>query len=89
MYRQIHCLNSSPILELSVKFAFQIYSENINKPLDGAYLADFGIDITSAWHSTAAGAHQNSSTEPSRYVSRSSRAAAIMTSLQLDHKLTG
>ena len=38
--------NSSPILELSVKFASQICHENINKPLDGAYLADFGIDIT-------------------------------------------
>ena len=37
--------NSSPILELSVKFASQICHENINKPLDGAYLADFGIDI--------------------------------------------
>ena len=36
--------NSSPILELSVKFASQICHENINKPLDGAYLADFGID---------------------------------------------
>ena len=35
--------NSS--LELSVKFASQICHENINKPLDGAYLADFGIDI--------------------------------------------
>ena len=34
------------ILELSVKFASQICHENINKPLDGAYLADFGIDIT-------------------------------------------
>ena len=39
------CSKSSPILELSVKFASQIYHENINKPLDGAYLADFGIDI--------------------------------------------
>ena len=38
-------LNSSPILELSVKFASQIYHENTNTPLDGAYLADFGIDI--------------------------------------------
>ena len=37
--------NSSPILELSVNFASQICHENINKPLDGAYLADFGIDI--------------------------------------------
>ena len=32
-------------LKLSVKFASQIYHENINNPLDGAYLADFGIDI--------------------------------------------
>ena len=40
--------NSSPILELSVKFASQICHENINKSLDGAYLADFGIDITFA-----------------------------------------
>ena len=39
--------NSSRILELSVKFASQICHKNINKPLDGAYLADFGIDITS------------------------------------------
>ena len=37
--------NSSPILELSVKFASQICHENINKPLDAAYLADFGILI--------------------------------------------
>ena len=40
------CSNSSPILKLSVKCASQICNENINKPLDGAYLADFGIDIT-------------------------------------------
>ena len=33
-------------MNLSVKFASQICHENINKPLDGAYLADFGIDIT-------------------------------------------
>ena len=38
--------NASPILELSVKFATQIFLENTNTPLDGAYLADFGIDIT-------------------------------------------
>ena len=46
MYRQIHCSNSCPILELSVKFASQICHENINKPVDGDYLADFGIDIS-------------------------------------------
>ena len=45
MYHQIHCSNSSPIWELSVKFASQICHENINKPLDGTYLADLGIDI--------------------------------------------
>ena len=45
MYCQIHCSNSSPILELLVKFASHIYHENINKLLDGTYLADFGIDI--------------------------------------------
>ena len=39
------CSNSSLILELSVKYASQIYHENINKPLDGAYLVHFGIDI--------------------------------------------
>ena len=44
----LFCSNSSPILELSVKLASQICHENINKPLDGAYLADFGIDITVA-----------------------------------------
>ena len=38
--------NSSPILKLSVKFASQICHKNINKPLDGTYLADFGIDIS-------------------------------------------
>ena len=32
-------------MELSVNFAFQICHENINTPLDAAYLADFGIDI--------------------------------------------
>ena len=41
----LFCSNSSPILELSLKFASQIFYETINKPLDGAYLADFGIDI--------------------------------------------
>ena len=30
---------------MSVKFASHIYPENIKKPLDGSYLADFGIDI--------------------------------------------
>ena len=55
MYRQIHCSNSSPILELSVKFASQICHENINKPLDGAYLADFGIDITTTGSSIMKG----------------------------------
>ena len=44
----LFCCNSSPILELSVKFASRICHENINKSLDGAYLADFGIDITFA-----------------------------------------
>ena len=39
--------NSSPILELSVKFASQICHEKINIPLDGTYSADFGIDIIS------------------------------------------
>ena len=45
MYHQFQCSNSSPILELSVKFVCEICHENINKPLDSAYLADFGIDI--------------------------------------------
>ena len=44
----LFCSNSSPILKLSVKFTSQIFHENINKPLDGTYLADFGIDITAA-----------------------------------------
>ena len=48
MYHPIHCSNSSPILKLSVKFASQICHENINKPLDGAYLEDFGIDINAS-----------------------------------------
>ena len=47
MYRGIQFSNSSSILEWSVKFASQICHENINKPLDGAYLPYFGIDITS------------------------------------------
>jgi hypothetical protein len=41
-----------------VEFAFQIGHENIKKTLDGAYLANFGIDIrlastlkkTHYWH---------------------------------------
>ena len=33
-------------MELSVKFTSQICHENINKLLDGTYLADFGIDIS-------------------------------------------
>ena len=41
-------LNSSPILELSAKFASQICHGNIKTPLDGAYLPDFGTDITCA-----------------------------------------
>ena len=45
----LFCSNSSPILELSIKFASHIFHENINKPLDGTYLADFGIDITSKY----------------------------------------
>ena len=45
MYSQLLKSNSSPILELPVKFVSQICHEVINKPLDGAYLADFGIDI--------------------------------------------
>ena len=44
----LFCLNSFPISELSVKFASQVCHENNNNPLDGAYLADFGIDITAA-----------------------------------------
>ena len=38
----IFCKISTP------EFTSQICQENINKPLDGAYLADFGIDITAA-----------------------------------------
>ena len=45
MYRHILNSNSSPTLQLSVKFESQICHENINKPLDGAYLADFDMDI--------------------------------------------
>ena len=46
MYHRIHCSTSFPISDLSVKFAFQICHESIKKPLDGAYLEDFGIDIS-------------------------------------------
>ena len=42
----LFCLNSSPILDLSVKFASPICHENINKILDGAYLANFNVDFT-------------------------------------------
>ena len=48
----LFCSNSSPILELSVKCASQIYHENTNKPLDGAYKADFGIDINAVQFSS-------------------------------------
>ena len=53
MNRQLLSTNSSPILELSVKFAPQICHENINKPLDGTYSADFGINITFVLRSQA------------------------------------
>ena len=42
----LSCSNSSPILELSLKFVSQICHENINKPVNGAYLEDFGLDVT-------------------------------------------
>ena len=42
----LFCSNSSPTLELSVKFASQICHENPNTPLGGTYLADVGIDVT-------------------------------------------
>ena len=42
----LFCSNSYPMFELSVKFASHIYHKNINKPIDGAYLADFVIDIS-------------------------------------------
>ena len=45
MYRQLLNTDSSPILDLSVKFVSQICHENIKKTLDAAYLADFGKDI--------------------------------------------
>ena len=35
---------------MSVKFASQICHEHINKPLDGAYLVDFGINITTIYY---------------------------------------
>ena len=50
MYRQLLNANSSPILELSVKFISQICHGNINKPLDGAYLTDFVIDLDSNYY---------------------------------------
>ena len=46
LFDNLICLNSSLILELSVIFASQICHQNINKPLDGACSADFGIDIS-------------------------------------------
>ena len=42
----LFCSNSSPTLDLSVKYSSQICHENTNTALDGTYLADFGIDIT-------------------------------------------
>ena len=45
MYLQLLNSSSSLILELLVKFVSQICHENINTPVDGAYLANFGIDI--------------------------------------------
>ena len=41
--KKIH--SASPILELSVNFASQIWHENTNTALDVTYLADFDIDI--------------------------------------------
>ena len=37
-------------MELLVKFASQIYHKNINKPLDGAYLSDFGLDVRPVYY---------------------------------------
>ena len=48
----LFCSNSLPVLNSSVNFASQICHENINKPLDGAYLADFGIDISQTMSET-------------------------------------
>ena len=41
MYRRIHPLSWSYQSNLNLRSAIK----NINKPLDGAYLADFGVDI--------------------------------------------
>ena len=47
VYIQTKLIQFIPYLGLSVKFVSQICHENTNTPLDGAYLANFGIDITS------------------------------------------
>ena len=56
----LFCSNSSPILELSHKFASQICHENTDTPLDGTYLADFGMNITT----TTAGDEERWTQEP-------------------------
>ena len=43
---QLQCFVRIQPLPMSVNFASHICNENINKSLDGAYLVDFGIDIT-------------------------------------------
>ena len=48
VFEQNKC-NSSPILELSIKFASQICHENTNTPLDGTCLVDFSIDISTMY----------------------------------------
>ena len=63
MCRHIFNSNSSPILELSVKCLSHICHENINKPLDGAYLADFGIDINDEKRKTISGVGEVISTQ--------------------------
>ena len=42
----VYCSHSSSVLELAVKFTSQICHENNQTTLDGAYLSDFGIDIS-------------------------------------------
>ena len=68
MYCKLLNLNSSPILELSVKFVSQICHENINKLLDGAYLADFGIDFSPSYSFSKANQQINKVNKPAEIV---------------------
>ena len=79
--------NSSPILELSVKFASQICYENTNIPLDGTYLADFGIDISPMWTFFSLQKRKNFLTEFANAEKQCKNGLTTLTTFPLQHNI--